>query len=144
MSEYSISVDQHEYKISLSRVGPQGTRGASISRAYFDSRNHLMLEMRDANGTLVETLDAGDIDTNFNLSDITGFNIDNSVENDVLLYNADAEEYQPHSFTTSNLSDVDNTNRADGAMLLYSGTSEKYEATTTIDNANTTITGGNF
>ena len=49
-----------------------------------------------------------------------------------------------HSFVTSNLSDVDNTNRSDGAVLVFSDASSKYEATTTVGNENTVLHGGTF
>lgn len=49
-----------------------------------------------------------------------------------------------HTFATSDLSDVDNTGRSDGAVLVFSDASSKYEATTTIDNTNTVISGGNY
>jgi hypothetical protein len=42
------------------------------------------------------------------------------------------------------LFDVDATNSSDGSVILYNGTTEKWEATTQMDNINTIINGGNF
>lgn len=42
------------------------------------------------------------------------------------------------------LFDVDPTGLGDGAMLIYSSTAGKWEATQTIDNINTKINGGNY
>ena len=49
-----------------------------------------------------------------------------------------------HKLTTTNLADIDNTNKADGALLVYDDTSEKYKATRTLSNQNTQIVGGSF
>lgn len=42
------------------------------------------------------------------------------------------------------LFDVDGTGQEDGAIILYNGTDNKWEATTQMDNINTVINGGNF
>lgn len=42
------------------------------------------------------------------------------------------------------LFDVDSTGQEDGAVILYNGTDNKWEATTQMDNINTVINGGNF
>lgn len=42
------------------------------------------------------------------------------------------------------LGDVDITNLSDGALLIYNGSSEKFDAKTNIDNQNTDLNGGNF
>jgi len=42
------------------------------------------------------------------------------------------------------LFDVDGTGQTDGAVILYNGTDNKWEATTQMDNINTVINGGNF
>ena len=141
---YTVDINKNEYKVSLSRVGAQGSKGDSITRAYFDSNNHLLFEISDAQGNVVETIDAGDITTNFDINDLSQFDLSTVEDGDVLIYEAASSSFKTHSFTTSNLRDVDNTNRSDGSVLVYNGTSSKYEATNTLNNANTTITGGNF
>jgi hypothetical protein len=42
------------------------------------------------------------------------------------------------------LFNVDATGQEDGAVILYNGTNDKWEATTKMDNINTVINGGNF
>jgi len=37
-----------------------------------------------------------------------------------------------HTFTTTAITDIDNTNRSDGSVLVYSGTTLKYVATNVI------------
>lgn len=49
-----------------------------------------------------------------------------------------------HSFTTTDLSDIDNTARSDGSVLVYNGTTSKYVATNAIENDNIVIKGGNY
>lgn len=142
--KYNVDINTTDYKVSLSRVGAHGSKGDSITRAYYSSDNHLLLEISDAQGNVVETIDAGSITTNFDINDLTQFDISNVENGDVLVYESASSSFKTHSFSTSNLRDVDNTNRSDGSVLVYSGTSSNYEATNTLNNANTTITGGNF
>jgi len=42
------------------------------------------------------------------------------------------------------LFDVDTSNTTDGALLVFSGTTNKFEATDTLENVNTQINGGNY
>lgn len=42
------------------------------------------------------------------------------------------------------LFNVDASGEEDGAVLLYNGTTQAWEATTQMDNINTVINGGNF
>ena len=44
----------------------------------------------------------------------------------------------------SQIEGLDVTGASDGAVLLYSGSEEKFKATTTMDNPNTIISGGGF
>lgn len=44
--------------------------------------------------------------------------------------------------SSSDLTDVDNTNRVDGAVLVFNDTSDKYEATNLLDNQG--IDGGEY
>lgn len=54
--------------------------------------------------------------------------------------------YQINASTikVGDLFDVDPSGQEDGAVLLYNGTNEKWEATRFMDNINTIINGGNF
>ena len=62
-------------------------------------------------------------------------------QNKVLVTN-----YQVNASTIKigDLFDVDSSGQEDGAVLLYNGTREQWEATTRMDNINTIINGGNF
>jgi hypothetical protein len=42
------------------------------------------------------------------------------------------------------LGDVDLTNLSDGALLVYNGSTENFDAKTNINNTNTDLNGGNF
>tara|TARA_Y100001972_G_scaffold110756_1_gene142815 strand:+ start:193 stop:408 length:216 start_codon:yes stop_codon:yes gene_type:complete len=44
----------------------------------------------------------------------------------------------------SDLTDVNASNAADGGILLFNGSTNKFDITNTMDNSNTTITGGTF
>ena len=142
---YTLEVDSTEYAISLSRTGAQGSRGHSITNAYISGSHHLMLEVSDSAGNLIETLDAGSFDELIgieSLSDVTATTA--LADGDVLIYNTTENAFENHQLTTSKVLDIDNTNKADGALLLYNGTTEKYTATTNLNNENTTISGGSF
>ncbi|MDB9983385.1 hypothetical protein OAD54_01415 [Candidatus Pelagibacter sp.] len=96
--------------------------------------------------TEVDTFLSGKSDTSHThtLDDITDVVITSAIEGDALLYNAVSGDFENHALSTYKLSDVDNSLVADGAILVYDGTSQKYTATTNLDNANTTIIGGSF
>lgn len=54
-------------------------------------------------------------------------------------------EYRLNNNTRlSDLLDVDTSNVSDGGLLLYNADSQKFEATTEIDNNNTNINGGHY
>ena len=142
---FTVDVNNTEYKVSLSRSGSQGAKGNSVTNAYLQDGN-LYIEISDSTGNLVETVNAGLLDGNLSLSidNFADFDITGIQDGQGLIYNGNQQALVPHSFTTSSLGDVDNTNRSDGSVLVYNGTASKYEATNTLNNANTTITGGNF
>lgn len=48
------------------------------------------------------------------------------------------------TFNINNLAGVDTSGATDGALLVYNGSSENFEATKNLDNENTNINGGNF
>ena len=79
-STYSVSVDEIDYGVSLSRVGGQGAKGDDTT----------------------------------------------------------------YSFTTSDLTDVDNTGMVDGSILVFDATAAKYVSKNTLSTNNTTIKGGSF
>jgi len=67
-------------------------------------------------------------------------------DGDILQYNATIGNWEnkPHTLTTASLTDVDNTGKEEGAILLYDSVSSKYKATTQITNSNLYLIGGSF
>jgi len=48
------------------------------------------------------------------------------------------------AFSITNLGGVDLTGVTDGSLLVYNGTTSKFESKVDVDNTNTNINGGNF
>ena len=140
----SISVSNTEHSISLSRTGGQGAKGDSVDRIYFDSEKNLLVDIVNSAGTLIETINAGSLKERIDLIDLLDVDYDAVADGDFIVYSAADQQFTTHTFTTSSVSDIDNTNKTDGALLVYNGTTEKYTATTNLDNANTSIIGGSF
>jgi hypothetical protein len=140
-NNYTLDVDQHEYKVTLSRTGGQGSRGHSVTNASVESGN-LILEISDSAGNVVENLNAGSFVDLVDMGTIA--QIADLQDGDIIAYNEEESRWGNHKLRTSSISDIDNTNKSDGALLVYNSSSEKYTATTTIENQNTTISGGTF
>lgn len=141
-NQVTLSLSKVDHTISLSRTGGQGTKGDSLQNIQFVN-NHLICTVLRSDGTTYE-IDAGTFEDNLTLDNLDGVLVTTPQEGDVLLFDAVDNEWKNHQLTTTKLLDVDNTNKADGAVLVYSGDTSKYVATRTIENENTTITGGNF
>jgi hypothetical protein len=62
--------------------------------------------------------------------------------NQTLVYNG--SRFVNQHLSTDKLSDINNTSKADGALLVYDSNSSKYVATKIIQNANTIIKGGSY
>lgn len=143
-----LTVDNQTYNLSLARTGGQGSKGNSVTAASIDANNHLIITVSDSAGTIVETIDAGSMTPSMveviSIDAMTDVTITAVQEGDVLQYDSSTSQFVNHSLTTSRISDIDNTNLADGAMYVYNGTTNKHTATTQISNSNTTITGGSF
>lgn len=145
---YVMNIDAQDYNISLSRTGGQGSKGDSITAATISADNELLLTISDSAGNVTEVINAGSLTPS--LDEVTSINAMNDVtitaasEGDIIQYDSDTSQFVNHTLTTSKISDVDNTNLADGAMYVYNGTTNKHTATTEINNSNTTITGGSF
>lgn len=140
----TISVSTAEQSISLSRTGGQGTRGDSVSRVYIDSNKDFIVEISNAAGQVVETINAGSLRERIDLIDLLDVDYTSINDGDFIIYEAATQKFTTHTFTTSSITDIDNTNKRDGALLVYNGTTNKYTATTEIENPNTAIIGGNF
>ena len=143
--DYKVSVTPTgDYKVSLSRTGSQGSKGDSVTNAAINTDGNLIITITRSDGTTYE-IDAGNLESNINLADLPDFQITTpKSEGDILIYDADEEVFKNHSLTTTRLLDVDNTNKTDGALLVFDGTSQKYVATNRIEKQTTTVTGGNY
>lgn len=135
---YTVSVSGSSASVVVSGVGQQGPVGDSISNAYIDSNYNLHLIVVDASGNQVADINAG-----FVAGDFVPTVID-PVEGDIIQYDSNTSAFVNHPLTTSRILDIDNTNKQDGAVLVYNGTTSKYISTTTLDNPNTIINGGSY
>lgn len=79
-----------------------------------------------------------------NLADLNDMDTEGITDGQTIVYNVAEQAYVPHTLTTKSLADIDDTDEADGAVLLYDGISEQYKSTQRMDNANTQIIGGTF
>ena len=145
---YIMNIDSQDYNISLARTGGQGSKGDSITAANISADNDLLLTISDSAGNVTEVINAGSLTPS--LDEVHSINAMNDVtitavtDGDIIQYDSATSQFVNHALTTSKISDVDNTNLADGAMYVYNGTTNKHTATTQISNSNTTITGGSF
>jgi len=144
--DYNLSMDKNELKVSLSRTGSQGSKGDSVTSAYINASSELIIVV--TNGAGIENeINAGNVSSLTDINSLSNVNITGLQNDQVLVYNSASSSWEnrEHTFaTTSSLGDVDNTSRTDGSLLVYNGTSFKYEATATIQNENTIIQGGSF
>jgi len=140
----TISVSNTDHSVSLSRTGGQGAKGDSVSRVYFDVDKNLLVEIVNSSGDVVETINAGSMKERIDLIDLLDVDYSSIADNDFIIYEAATQKFTTHTFTTSSVSYIDNTNKTDGALLVYNGTTNKYTATTEIENPNTFILGGSF
>ena len=143
-NDISISTSPVSYAIALSRTGSQGIKGDSVSSVALNENNDLIITVSTSSGEVVETFNLGALIAGINLDEIQDINTTGITSGQVIQYESETSTYVPHTLTTGSMTDVDNTNRADGSLLLYDGVSSKYKATNNLNNANTTIFGGVF
>jgi hypothetical protein len=142
--DYKLTVNSQDYKLALSRTGGQGSKGNSITNAEVNSNNDLLITISDSAGDVVEIINAGKVTQAFNVNALTDVTITSVQDNDIIQYDSATSKFVNHSLTTSKVADIDNTGLTDGALYVYDGVANKHIATTEINNANTTITGGTF
>lgn len=87
------------------------------------------------NGTLFVRANQGHA-----IADSHDVEVDTPQTGDVLTYNSG--RWQNHRFTTARLTDVDTTGKTNGSVLVYNSSTEKFTATTTLENQ--IIQGGTF
>ena len=138
---YKTDVATVGYSVSLSRTGSQGSRGSTITDVTQDPETgELLFYITDSAG-ITTVINAGPINS-LTLNDLQDVEVSTIADGQTLLYQSGT--YVPHTLTTTSISDIDNTNRAEGAVLVYDSLVSKYKATTKLENANTTILGGTF
>jgi hypothetical protein len=142
-TELVTEVEKTEYAVSLARAGGQGSKGDSITNAYINANEELIVEITNSAGT-VTTINAGNVTANLGLNDLVNVTISMIEDGDYIAYDFATSTYKNHKLTTSRLTDVDNTNKANGALLVYSSSSGKYIATNQLNNPDTVIVGGTF
>ena len=142
MTNYTTTIGVNEFKLSLSRTGGQGSKGDSVTSA--ETRGgELIFTITRADGTTYES-NAGAIGGAFSLDNLGDVTIETPSEGDVVIYDAVESEWKNHQLTTSKVLDIDNTNKEDGAVLVYDNTANKYQATNRIEKQTTHIIGGSF
>ena len=78
------------------------------------------------------------------LNSLSDTSIQTSTDGDIIIYNDETAKWEGHQLTTSKVLDIDNTNKQDGALLVYTSSNQKYTATNVLNNQNTQINGGSF
>lgn len=141
--QFKTGVEPIEYNVSLSRTGTQGAKGDSVSNVYVDTNKNLIIEVSNSAGTVIETYSEA-LSELLSLNDLTNVNYQEFNDGDILMYEEEISAFTTHSFTTSNLRNVDDSARADGSILIFNGAQQKYEASRSIDNENFNIIGGTF
>jgi hypothetical protein len=142
--KHETKVTTPEYATSLSRVGGQGSKGDSITNVEKNASGELVVTISNSVGNVVETLNLGFLEVDTVLGNLRDVEVTSITDGQILQYDLATTTYVPHTLTTSSMTDVDNTGKTDGAVFLFDGTSNKYKATTQLNNANTSIIGGSF
>jgi hypothetical protein len=141
---YDISLAAPEVNLALSRTGGQGSKGDSITNVETNSSGELVVTISNSVGNVVETINLGFLEVDTVLGNLRDVEVTSITDGQILQYDLATTTYVPHTLTTSSMTDVDNTGKTDGAVFLFDGTSNKYKATTQLNNANTSIIGGSF
>jgi hypothetical protein len=142
-NELVTKITKPEFSVSLARTGGQGAKGDTISNVFINENNDLVVEITSSSGVITSIV-AGNLTEKLKLGELLDVTITNVSEGDYIAYDLATQSYKNHKLTTDRLTDFDNSNKQDGSVLVYNGTTEKYTATTQLNNPNTLIVGGNF
>ncbi len=141
--EYKLTTKQNKLEVSLARTGGQGSKGDTVTNAFINQDNDLVIEVTNSAGTVTQII-AGNINSNLALDGLSNVTINSLADGDYLAYEAASSNYKNYRLTTSRVRDIDNTNRQDGSMLVYNSGTAHYVATNSLNNPNLIITGGNY
>lgn len=134
----SISLDTKNFEVKLARTGGQGSKGDSVTAA------------RIENGEFIFTITRADSTTydinvgSYSLEEMSDVTLTTRADNDVIIYNEETSQFENHQLTTARISNIDETNKEDGAVLVYDNSSGKYQATNRIEKNTTNIIGGSY
>jgi len=142
--KHETKVESFEYATSLSRVGGQGTKGDSISNVEVNSESELLITVSTSGGDAVKTFNLGVVGTNTPIGALANVDVASVADGEILRYDSTSTNFVNHTLTTTSVTDIDNTGKTDGAVLIYDGASSKYKSTVNIDNENTFIRGGSY
>jgi len=142
MTDYTMTVEQPQFTMSLSRTGGQGSKGDSVTNAQVIS-GEIIFTITRSDGTSYD-VNAGAISETLALTDMTDVEITAITDGDIISYDVTTSKFTNHQLTTTNISDIDNTGKEDGAVLVYDNTAQKYQATNRIEKETTHIIGGSF
>ena len=105
-----IKVENVQYKISLSRVGAQGTKGDSITNVVINELNEMVITISDAGGNVVQTINTGDIFTNgVEIEEINGINLTDPTSGEVLTYDFANSEFINQTLAEADIQAASNT-----------------------------------
>lgn len=136
---YNVSINTFTNNVIVATAGQQGPRGDSISNVYLVG-GVIFVDVTDASGNYTTTYEVGSL----SLDPDFWPNVTAPQEGDILQYNSTSNTFTNHQLTTSRVLDIDNTNKQDGAMLIYKGSTSKYTATTNLDSTNLALIGGTY
>jgi hypothetical protein len=142
-NELVTEVDKLEYAVSLARTGGQGSKGDSVTNAFINEDEELILEVTSSSGQITQ-INAGNTLANVALNDLTDVTLLNPQEGDYIAYDQSTQRFNNYQLTTSKMTDIDNNSRQDGSVLVYNSLANKYVATNQLDNPNTLIVGGTY
>ena len=143
-NDVKITLTKNDHTLSLARTGGQGAKGDSVGTVTINASNELVVTIVNGAGQTVETINAGSMLSNSNFAQLADVTITTPTNGDVVLYDSSSSTFKNYSLTTSRLTDIDNSGKADGAVLVYDNASGKYVSTTQINNGNTFLIGGSF
>ena len=138
----SISLDTQNFEVKLARTGGQGSKGDSVTAARIENGEFIFTVTR-ADSTTYD-INAGSASGSYSLAEMGDVTLTTRADNDVIIYNEETSQFENHQLTTARISNIDETNKEDGAVLVYDNSSGKYQATNRIEKNTTNIIGGSY